>query len=365
MRVMILADDFFASRERSLLARLEIGLADEGVRLIHAVPNTHGDAPVGVYSKTITYSPRTLALTRPLAVRSIARGVRELDERGEDEVDLIHVFGGSAWLLGQDLAAELDAALILEVWRSGLVPRARELRRQGEAEPLLLAPDETIERALVDGATGELTVRLATWGVHAPPMPRPPAPADRARTIMVVGSGRDERSLLAAIEGIGQAAKQRGDVLIFCDAVAARRADVWPLARKHGLLDRLTLIEELEARRDLLLEGDVLVLPEAKGEQRTVLLEAFGAGMVVLAARDPMVSALRDGQTARLIEKPEPAAWRDAVLSVLGDPMQLASLTRQAHEFVRQYRRASDHVRQVLSAYEWVAGRDPLKFPAG
>lgn len=361
MRVLILADDFFASRERALLMRLEVGLADEGVRVIHAVPDTRGEQPASVYSRTLTYSSHTLAATRPLAVKRLARAVDALEER-EDGIDIVHVFGGASWDFARDLAAELGAALALEVWRAGLIPRARGMGGEADDPPLLMAPDETIERALADGMAGELTVRLAAWGVHAPPAVRSVLPEGRSITAMVVGSGQDAAAFAAALEGLGTVAQERGDLMIFCDAVAARKADLWKHARRLNLLDRLTLIEELEDRRDLLVEGDLLVLPEAKGEQRTVVLEAMAAGMVVVAAKDPMVSVLRDGHTCRLVAGGGPAAWSAAVREILGSPTIAAALARQAHEFVRLHRRASDHVRGVLSAYAWLAGDDAIPF---
>src|ERR1044071_9211761 len=100
MRVLILADEFFASRERGLLTRLEVGLADEGVRVIHAVPEgikaEAADGGGGVFTRVLTYSPKTLILTRPLAVRKLGRAIAEMDETEEPtDIDVIHVFGGS------------------------------------------------------------------------------------------------------------------------------------------------------------------------------------------------------------------------------------------------------------------------------
>src|SRR5258705_7504763 len=43
MRVVILTDAGFARREHSLVSRLEIGLADGGVRVIHALPASAAD----------------------------------------------------------------------------------------------------------------------------------------------------------------------------------------------------------------------------------------------------------------------------------------------------------------------------------
>ncbi len=42
MRILIIADESFASRERAMLSRLEVGLADEGVRVVHVIPPHHG-----------------------------------------------------------------------------------------------------------------------------------------------------------------------------------------------------------------------------------------------------------------------------------------------------------------------------------
>src|SRR5262245_65416422 len=102
MRVLILADEFFASREHGLLTRLEVGLADDGVRVIHAVPEgTKTEASAGVFTSVLTYSPKTLLLTKPLAVRKLGRAIAEMDETEEPmDVDIIPVLGGSVWGLG-------------------------------------------------------------------------------------------------------------------------------------------------------------------------------------------------------------------------------------------------------------------------
>jgi glycosyltransferase involved in cell wall biosynthesis len=367
MRSLILADEFFASRERGLLTRLEVGLADEGVRVIHAVPEgTKAESPEGVFSRVLTYSPKTLILTRPLAVRKLVRAIAEMDGTEEPgDIDIIHVFGGSIWGLGADLAVEVGAALALEVWRAGLVERARETRVGDDDLPLLIAPDPAIERALTQGLAPTATtppVRLAAWGVLTPAQARHVLQPDRALSVMLVGSGRSEKAFTAALEGLATVARNHTDLLIFCDALAARRTDLWPLARKLGLLHNLSLIEELEGRRDLLLYGDLLVQPEAHGEQRSVLLEAMAAGMIVVAGADPMVSSLQDGITARLVGKPTKDAWAAVLNDVVGNVDKSRQLANSAREFVRTQRRASDHVRAVLAAYEWLVSDEPIPF---
>lgn len=356
MRVLILADEFFATRERTLLSRLEVGLADEGVRVVHAVPDTlRDDAPGGVYSQVVRYSPRTLGLARSLAARRLTTAVAELDRDDMGApIDVVHVFGGSAWNLGMDFGDTAGAGVALEIWRAGLVERARSLKPSSRA-PMLVVPDPAIERALLAGGE-DVIVRNAPWGVLTSSQVRDVLQPDRAVSVMLVGSGRDAPAFVAAIEGLAVLVRRHPQVLVFCDALAARRAELWPLARRLGLLSHFTLIEDLETRRDLLLSGDILIQPDAHGEQRSIVLEAFGAGMVVVALADPMVTALRDGSTARLVMTPEMEGWAGVLLDVLDDPARARGLALAAHDFVREQRKASDHVRAVLAAYALLAG---------
>lgn len=369
MRALIIADEFFASRERALLSRLEIGLADEGVRVIQALPETVEGAEGGnLFSTVVRYSTRTLSLTRRFAARKLVRSLfASLGEDDEGEIDLLHVFGGAVWGLGIETAGLLGAQLVLEVWRSGLVDRAigvsQSLKTRGEGlEPVLMAPDAAIERALT--AAGGL-VRPASWGVHVPSETRMVLPEGRAVTAMLVGSGRDARSFVAALTGVAEALREAPDAVIFCDALAARRAGLWQAAKRLGVLDRLTLIEELEGRCDLLVHGDLLVHPDAQGEQRSIVLEAMAAGMVVIAARDPMVSFLVEDKTARLVDGGSAAAWREATAGVLRDRVGARELSASAVQYVRANRLASMHVRQVLAAYDWMTGRQAIPMGKG
>lgn len=360
MRVLILADAFFASREQALLTRLRVGLADEGVRVVKAVPegaDIQGDA----FSRSVTYSSRTVGLTRAWAARRLADRIEDWGDEGE--IDVVHVFGGSVWSFGMDLAEQLEATLALEVWRAGLIERARELRGVERVPTLLLAPDPAIERSLASGGASPAP-RLAPWGVYTRNSPRKVFVPGKTVGIMLVGSGHDAAAFEAAIRGIGEQVRSGAQLLVFCDAVAARRASVWALARRHGLLDCLSLIDELEARRELLLQGDLLLLPEARGEQRTIVLEAFAAGVPVIAARDPMVSLLADGSTCRVVANPDAAAWSAAVGDLLEHPARAMEQAARAYEYVRTRRRASDHVASVLAAYQWMTGNNAIPFAA-
>lgn len=363
MRVLILADEIFATREPGLLSRLEVGLADEGVRVIHAAPETAlAYAPAELVSRRLTYPQRRWSLGLSATARSLARQAEESAEaNGGGDIDLVHVFGGAGWSLGASLARELETPLVVEVWRTGLAARAREFSPRDVGPPLFIAPDAPIERAL--RADGEaMLVRLAPWGVVAPARAPARFVPERSISVMVIGSGRDRAAFVAAIEGVAYAIRDGADALIFCDAQAARRAELWSVARRMGVLERLSLIADLEARRDLVLQGDVLVQPDANGEQRSITLEAMAGGMSVVAAEDPGVSLLQEGLTARLVRRADGVLWAGTLREVLGNAEGARALGESARQFVAAHRRASEHVRSVLEAYTWIIKGDVLAF---
>ena len=278
MRVVVVADRLFASRERELLSRLEIGLADEGVRVLQALPEEGAAAAqssqaAGVFTATLTFPSGGLPFTTGLRARRLAQRLEEVDSGADDSpVDIVHVFGGSLWPFGAALAEACGAGLALEVWRAGLIDRTGTIAAAAPKDVLFIAPDPEIERAPRQRGGGVAT-RLAIWGVHAGDPPAPKLVAGRAPTVMLIGAGNDPRAMRAALEGVANCVRAHPDMLIFADALAARRADLYALAMQRGILANLSLIEEIESRRDLLVQGDVLLLCEGNGEQRTIVLE--------------------------------------------------------------------------------------------
>lgn len=355
MRVLILADSLFAARERTLLSRLELGLADEGLVVLQAVPESVksglGAAMQDVYARSMTYNPHTFPLFKGLAVRTIVKALADADQLDvPQDIDIVHVFGGSAWQLGRDLARELDAGLALEVWRYGLAARTTELPLDPTDRVIYIAPDPLTQQQLLKRQPQQ-RVWLAPWGVLASDQREILQPG-KAASFMLAGTGRDAAAFTAALTGLAPVLRENELSLAFVDATAARRAELWPIAKKLGILHKLSLIEDLEGRRDLLLQGDILVLPEAAGEQRGIALEAMANALVVIAARDPQVSVLVDTVTSRLVEARVASAWEEVFRMTLADVAASRALGKRAFEYVAQERKASAYVRGVLKAYD-------------
>lgn len=364
MHALFLTDTIFALRERALLSRLEVGLAGEGVRITLAAPHeATSRMDLNILGEPVRYHAGKFALTRRIRAGRLAELI-STSSGVEEGVQIVHVFGGGAWSLGVELARLWDAALVLEVWRSSLSDRARSIAGQMREQCVLAAPDPSIERAILrDG--GGAVVRLTPWGARSECNSEHLLREGRNRAVMMVGVGRDTSAYVRAFDGVASAIEANPDVMVFIDSEAATRAGLWERAERMGVRANVSLIDAMEDRRDLVLRGDVVLYPDARGEHRTIMLDAMASGMAVVATEDPFVSSLIDGRTASLLPAGATAAqWGETLGVLLGDPERARALGTTARAYVREKHRVSSQVAAVLDVYEWATQR-ALPFRAG
>lgn len=369
MRVVLLLDRPFARRERALIARLEIGLADEGIRVIHAVPRQMIESEsVGLYSRAVGYDDAGFPLPRRVRVRNLLEALRQADDDQDPQgepIGIIHAFAPSVWRLGVDAAAALNCAAALEVWSIAGVPAAAELSRL-PAHPRLLVADGAVFDALAHRTGrarggGSDRIMLTPWGVHGEPRER--TPAEAVGIVMLVDAVHPP-AFDAALTGLAAACRRDPRLIVFINAGRAASHAVWRRLRRLGIADRTSLITDAEARRDAVLRLDALVLAEPSGRIRSIALDAMARGVPVIAAADPGVSHLINGVTARLVGGMDAAEWERAIVGI-GEPAAsgLTELGARASAWVRENRSASAHVQSVLHAYE-VITRAAITRPA-
>src|ERR1051325_8085310 len=102
MRILIIADESFAARERAMRSRLEVGLADEGFRVIYAIPRcaAHWHGP-DLSAQTIPYESRGLAISRSWRAQQLVTAARKLGTDAERPFDLVHAFGHGCWPMAE------------------------------------------------------------------------------------------------------------------------------------------------------------------------------------------------------------------------------------------------------------------------
>ncbi len=355
MRAVIVVDRAFGRAEASLLSRLEIGLADEGYRVVHAVPvATMSTEPSGIYSVTVGYVDTGLPLTLRSRVAALVETLKALAEKQGDRgpVNVVHACGRGAWPVGQELARQVGSAVVLEVERASLIGTVAALSPSAAAtkeapSPLFCVPDESLRAEVLRRAPRART-HLVRWGVHVPPArhPQTGAPA----MVMLVERG-DSRTAIAALEALASVARDSPDLMLFLDIADGRTATLWRAARRLGLLERLSMVPELEGRREPALQMDALLLPDAEGVSHSLVLDAMACGLSVLASPDSLVETLIDGTTARLVVAPTKLEWERAIRETVLNAERWSLLGASSREYVRANRSVSRHLSSVLEAY--------------
>ncbi len=351
MRALIIVDRLFAQHERAMIERTAIGLLDEDVETRLVIPDLgeFETTRLGVLIPQIKYKDRGLSFTLKIRVMNI---VRALDAgRGTDhQWDIIHAFGGQSWSLAYELARALDSALVLELWRAGLITRAAGFARNCEVPYLFTAPDHSIERA-ASSAGVRLPIHVAPWGVPVPQKPRAILEDGKSVSIVFHSSGRNRAECVTAFDGVLDAIGDRGDIHLFVNLQAIERAGLWARAKKANMLGALTIIDRIEDQRELALNADLLVYPDTVHEHRSFLLEAMANGLCVVAATAGQCSTLIDDETASIVHKLNQTQWRDKVQSLIMDPANARRIGMNAWTHIRDQRKVSTHIGATTDAY--------------
>jgi hypothetical protein len=370
VRTLFLADLDFATRERAMLRRLQIGLLDEGIRLIEAMPLDAPDLEGNPLVPTIVYREGGSRLTRSHRVRQIVQALQDIEpalapsDAPDDLLDTIHVWGSGAWTLGLDLAEATGAAVAIECWSAEAVRFVRSTeRRTPGTRGLWLAPNAAL-RIAAERQASAWPVHLARWGVHTgePAATHPAGP--HTPGIVILGAGHDASDHACVLEALAGVASDHPDLLAFIDApIIDRRPALWRLAEKLGLLERLSVIPDMESLRDVILQADLLLLPEAHGEARSVILDAMVARTLIIARADPLIEAFAAPNIALLVEGPTRGAWDKALRRALDDPDEARAIVDRAHERILDDRPVHKQVEAIITAHNLLTSDDSIAFP--
>lgn len=352
-----------------MLRRLEVGLVDEGVIVTRAVPESCLKLLEGGLSPGIGYADSGWSLLRSFRAAAVIQKLTSDastagDTLARTPVDIVHAWGEECWPLAIDVACELGAALALEAWSAASLDRVRDLERRGKrliengCRCEWFAPDTPTADAL-RARRATWNIRETAWGVH---LPAEQALRTREQgessTIAIICRERVDPAI-----GIGLltalADPRLADAMIFVDAAAIdAQPELWGAADRLGLLGRLSVLDTLEAHRDLILKVDVLALPDPAGEHRSIMLDAMAQGVAVLTNPDPLIQDAIDARTC--LHVTSPAAWKDALVRAV-NPSERARLAQSARAYIAEQRLAHQHVRRVLDAYTALAP-EPIAF---
>jgi len=374
MRVLILADRPFAAHERDMLTRVQVGLIDEGARVIEALPTDVADPDANPLIPTIAYSDQTAILASRARTRRILRGLQAIDpplappDNPAMLVDVIHVFGAAAWPVAVSVASVTGASVAAECSRDADIRHMRALEKTASTGDLTatgvwIAANAQLGKT-IESVNPAWPVVVAAWGTHTqdrpPRVPRSTTPM----SISMIATGDEPASINGLLVALSTCPHLPEDAMIFADATAfERHPALWRRARDLGLLARMSLIDRMEARRDLVLQTDILVVPEATGQTRSIILDAMASEMAILARADPQVEATSAPGVAVLAPAGTVDAWSDALTRLLANADHRARMGRAARAFVVANRPVYKQIEAILGAYALVRHEPVLKFP--
>lgn len=367
MRVLILVDARFAVHERALIERVVIGLADEGIMAQVVLPKDRNleDAGFNLIREPVWYADRGLSLTQRIRATQIAKQVTK-DQLSKDAesfegvIDIVHVFGGGAWSMGRELAKILGAGVIFEVWRAGLVDSAASLQLDESDNAMFLVPERSFESSLMSKGLAH-RVHVAPWGAQVPSSPNQILRDDKQRAIVIMSSGRQKDQCIAAFDGVADAIEldeHTDSVMVFANLEVVQRAGLWARVKERKLENRFTIIDRSEDRRDLVLRCDIMIYPDTLHEQRTLLLDAMGAGMAIIAGKDESISPLQDSPGVLVVDRPSRADWATLLRACLADTSYARNVGLASRAYVTKNRRAAMYVMSVMDAYHALCGID-------
>jgi len=375
MRALILTDADIAAREGTMLSRLEVGLLSQSVRILYAKPSEdqlHIDAESLIAG--LTYISNGSPLTLKARARQLVRSIDEaigFDDPTTSRLDVVHVFGSGAWRMGLYTADFTGAHLAVEVLSDHDLDRVRSFENRaarvlsGNARLAWFSPGAAISESLRSTAR-KAPVLDAFWGAHTQPTIHTHTKDQHLPSIAILTGGRRSARVIQLLDAINRYKPDSPDrvPLVFLDEHAvSRNRSTSRHARSLGINDRLSLVPSLEHSRSLTLNCDLLVLPDADGQHRSIVLDAMSSGVLVLSAEDPLLAdLLQNNRTALIAKNPSPEAWHELLATALSGAPELENIRSQAREFVRSERIAAAQVDALATAYDTLCGEASIPF---
>ena len=359
MEVALLANTAWLDEELSLYNDLVVGLIDEQVKVTQVLPEGEGERLAPGFGRVVPW-PETS--WRRLNQHRLKRMTRRFEKQPPD---VVHAMDGRMWPVAVAWGRRLGVPVVLSSWSVLDLPVARRLRRRLDpASCAFAAATAPLKRMLGQQVDPAFKVELTPSGVHVPAEPARDAEDREARSVVVTGNGRLDDYVAALFAGLRGLIDRYPDTQVFVDTMGADQRALWKHAEALGLLPNLSFVPRRIGHREMLLRADLFLQPQPLGRARSLLLQAMAHGRPVLAEYDDALDFLIDGQTAAVVEAPDPEAWGGVLIEWARSGRRRAELGESARRWVAQHRVASSFVGNVHQLYRVVSG-ESLPFDAG
>lgn len=314
LHVAMVLDGDAVATEGPMINRLAVGLVADGRRVSFVLdPETAPLLPplAGVDRFEVPFR------VPPWRRETRRRLLEALTERRPPDAVLAR--GRAAWTVARELAEVRDRPLAVDSWDLDHVRGLVRLTRR-DPDLLVLAPTRTLAERLRTRIDAD-RVRFVPVGVPVPAEPAEVmADPERSIAIAVLGPARQATVWRSVAAALVEATTRVPQAHVFLECVGPAAHAAWREMRRAHLLERLSCLDEAAGVRPLLTRCDLLVVPEPPGRVRSLILEAIGRGVPVIASPSPCLDMLEDGRSGDLVPEPDADAWTERLLARLQAP---------------------------------------------
>ncbi len=358
MYVALLTNKAWLDEELTPFQHLVVGLIDERVRVAQVVPEGISSDDVSAFGDHVTWRESKVSTLNRYRVAGVE------DELGGLGVDLIHALDGRLWHGGLRLAEALGLPIILSACSMlDIRLSQRVLPGLDPARVAVTAATDPIMQAIREHAGPDMLIKTIGTGVHSHDIHTRTARDGQALCVIVSGNGVMDADYEMLLEGVAEFTRHHPASQFFFDGQGGGQHQIWKAASTMGLLSNFSLIPRRLGHREMLLNAHALIHPQALGKSRSLTLRAMARGLPVIARHDPYLDYLIDGQTAVVLDDPEPGIWTAELNRLVDNPGAATDLGRSAWQWVKQNRPTSYQVNGVLDVYRRITGQT-LAFPS-
>ena len=346
-----------------MLNRLCIGLMAEGVQVTRVVPDTALPDAVDQLEQRIALAPRIETPMRVLPWLRAQRTSRVVEQLEKKMPDALYAVGQRAWGLGNELAAQFERPVLIDV---SLPDQVRVAPRPMDASTIAgyVASTPEVGKAL-SARIDPALISLVPMGVALPSsLPHPPDVDNRPIAIAVIGSGRDTKAYQVVLDAIKRIVSDGVAVQVFLELRGPNEHELWRLAGKLDLLGVVTVIGDASLHRSLVIECDVVVLPDAPGEPRSIILEAMAHAIPVIARRDDMLASLINEQTASVFTGHDSATIALEISKMCQSDEAARQLGERGRAWIEVHHRSSHQVQKLFKTFEQVFSGGAMRMNA-
>lgn len=331
------------------LRYLLVGLFDEPI-----LPVLVGPAPApGMLSSLV--DPIVFERPQwPFRGVAFARVLRQLRERIEEfraeESLIVHALGLGPAETAADIAAELDAELVLTLLDTADTADFLSSSVAARASTVI-APGRHVESAITT-AGAPRPCRVIPFGLPIEPRVSAFGDPGRAATIVYCGplaadSGVDR--LLRAVAGVRGVCE---DVMLFVIGTGLAETELRRLSVELRIDEAVTFVGWLNDYRPAILSADIVCIPRRETAASSVPIQALAAGTAVVAADGGVHDALVHGETACLFNEADTLGFEAALRHLLLDRETARAMATRGQAYARQSRSAGGMVAAHLDVYQ-------------